>query len=157
MVSLRTDGRRPLSGAGQCPENTLLPLVDVWFGLRDNPEALPAFDSFDVTLLPPAIWARLFLCKLIGKPRRFFYELAGSEIERNNGFAVEKRFLTDIELRNKHVMAREYALTLRHGMPVYSEGPYLGKADYIKRVRRVITPYRVSNTEYAFVAGATFV
>jgi len=157
MISLRTDDRLLLTGVDQCPENALLPIVEVWLSLKNDPEDLPSFASFDVTLLPPALWSRLFLCKLIGQPRRFFYELAGSEIEWHNGFPVEKRFLTDIQLRNRHVMAREYALTLRHGLPIYSQGPYVGKADYVKQVRRIIAPYRISEREFAFVAGATFV
>ena len=157
MTTLRTQKRLALSAGDACPESILQPLVQTWFSLLEDPSDLPAFAKFDPTLLPPQMWERLFLCKLIGKPRRFFYELAGSEIEWHNGFPVSKRFLTDVQLRNRHVMAREFVISLHHGKPVFSEGPYVGKADYVKTVRRVITPYRISETEYAFVAAAVFI
>lgn len=154
--SLRTSRRLPLTVAAQNTDAALQPLVDLWFRLRQSAGELPDYRRFDPTSLPPRVWPYLFVVKLEGARRRFFYELIGGEIERHNGFPGQKRFLTDLPLKNRHVMAREFALTLRYRLPTLSEGPYLGVADYIETVHRVIAPFALGDREFAFVAMARF-
>ncbi len=100
----------------------------------------------------------MFLVKLIGKKRRFFYEVIGGEIEEHNGFPGRKRYLADLPLRNKRVMAREFAHCILSRMPVYSEGPYIGQADFVKGVSRLLVPYALGDDgrEFAIVGMVAF-
>jgi hypothetical protein len=131
------------------------PLLDLWFTNRGAGDpSIPDYAAFDVLDLPTWMLPCLFVCKLIGQPRRFFYELVGDAIEQHNGFSAQKRYLADIPLKNKQVMAREFAATVFNGCPIYSQGPYVGFQGYVKEVERLICPYRLTGNTYAFVGVA---
>ena len=155
-VSLRSVLRKPLDGPDACPLPIFQPLINTWFDLWDGSDDLPHFSAFDPTLLPGRLWKHLYLCKLEGTPRRFFYELSGAEVDRNNGFSGSKKFLFDMPLPSRHVVARELAIALRNRRPTFSKGPYLGRAEYVTGVDRVVTPYRLDGNEFAFLAGLQF-
>ena len=154
--SLRTRHRIDLDSSADLPIESFSPVVDVWFTLKANGPELPEFSSFDILMLPPSSWSKLLLVKTVGERRRFFYELIGQDIEKHNGFPGQKRFLFELPLKNKRVMAREFVHSLKVGMPVFSTGPYIGQADYVKTVSRIICPYRLGEDQYAFVGMASF-
>ncbi len=138
----------------ECPIPAFSPLVKLWYS---QPGAnLPDFANFDVLDIPPALWSHILLVKTVGSKRRFFYELVGDAIERHNGFAANKRYLADLPLKNKTLMAREFVRALHYRRPVFSTGAYIGQADYVRRVFRVIAPYALPGDRYAFVALAFF-
>jgi len=143
-----------LSVPVDCPVRTFQPLVDLWFSQSDG--GVPDFEKFDVLDVPPVLWAHLILVKTVGPRRRFFYELVGDAIERHNGFSANKRYLGDLPLKNKSLMAREFARTIQSGRPVFSTSAYIGRANYVRRVYRVIAPYELGADHYAFVALAFF-
>jgi len=153
---LATVGRLPVRRADQVTDPRFRPLVDLWFRLSNEAGGLPGYEAFDILDVPPAIWPSLFLVKLVGRPRRFFYELIGGEIERHNGFSGQNRLLRDLPLRNRRVMAREFANSLRFGGPVCSEGPYIGRARYVEMVQRVICPFRRGERDAVFVGAVRF-
>ncbi|MEQ8333759.1 hypothetical protein [Nisaea sp.] len=133
------------------------PLLEAWHRHQaDTEDVFPAYRHFDVLDIPPALISHLILCKLIGTPRRFFYELVGQAIETHNGFSASKRFLADVPLKNKKVMAREFGLTVLKRCPIYSRGPYIGKFEYVREIERLICPYRIEGDTFAFVALARF-
>ena len=102
------------------------------------------------------MWAHLILVKTVGPRRRLFYELVGDAIERHNGFSANKRYLDVLPLKNKSLMAREFARTIQSGRPVFSTSAYIGRVNYVRRVYRVIAPYKLGADQYAFVALAFF-
>ena len=133
-------------------------LAALWYSHRVTPDRLPTYDRFDPLDVPARYWKNLMLVKLIGDRRRFFYELIGGEIEDHNGFPGQKRYLADLPLRNKHVMAREFAICIREAQPVYSEGPYMGQANFVKGVSRLLAPYALDDEarEIAIVGMVAF-
>lgn len=139
------------------PEGTWRELFRVWVEAGGAIGTLPDYANFDILNLPARHWANVCLTKLIGSPRReFSVVMIGSAIEAHNGFYGNNRLMRDLPVKNRHVMRREFAWTLRHGGPVLSEGPYIGALDYVRSVRRLITPYRISAREYAFIFCAFF-
>lgn len=133
------------------------PLLEAWHRHQaDTADVFPAYRSFDVLDIPSTSISHLILCKLIGTPRRFFYELVGQAIETHNGFSASKRFLADLPLKNKKVMAREFGLTVLKRCPIYSRGAYIGKYEYVREIERLICPYRIEGDTFAFVALARF-
>lgn len=143
-----------LETPADCPIGEFQPRVDLWYSQSDG--GMPDFRDFDVLDIPPALWAHLILLKTVGPRRRFFYELVGDAIERHNGFAANKRFLDDLPLKNKSLMAREFARTIQCHRPVFSTSAYIGRVNYVRRVYRVIAPYQMGEDQYAFVALAFF-
>lgn len=143
-----------LMSPADCPIRTFQPLVDLWFSQSDG--GAPDFQKFDVLDVPPALWVHLILLKTVGPRRRFFYELVGDAIERHNGFSASKRYLCDLPLKNKSLMAREFTRAIKSGRPVFSTSAYIGRANYVRRVYRVIAPYELDAHQYAFVALAFF-
>ena len=143
-----------LTSPEQCPIPAFSPLVKLWFSQVRG--GVPDFANFDVLDIPPALWSHLILLKTVGPKRRFFYELVGDAIESHNGFPANKRYLADLPLKNKTLMAREFARTLRCGRPVFSTGAHIGQADYVRRVYRLIAPYALPDNRHAFVALAFF-
>lgn len=137
-----------------CPVPKFKPLVDLWFSQSDG--GMPDFEQFDVLDIPPSLWAHFILLKTVGPRRRFFYELVGDAIESHNGFPANKRYLRDLPLKNKTLMAREFVRTVQYGRPVFSAGGYIGQAQYVRRIFRVIAPYRLGEGRYAFVGLAFF-
>ena len=133
------------------------PLFSHWHRNKAaNGDAFPFYSTFDVTQMPRPLIGHLILCKLIGAPRRFFYEVVGQAIETHNGFPASKRFLADLPLKNKSVMAREFGLTVMRRCPIYSRGPYIGQYEYVKEIERLICPYRIKDETFAFVTLARF-
>jgi hypothetical protein len=153
---LDTTCRRPIRDVVSPARDGWDHVANIWYRLRADQDDLPRYDDFDIILVPPRLWAHTCVTCLEGSPRRYQVRMIGSAIEANNGFFGDRRPMSELPLRNRHVMAREFAWALRLGCPVYSEGPYIGAADYVKQVRRVITPYRLSAREYAFVFHAEF-
>lgn len=148
--------RRPIHSLDECPPGRWTSLLETWIGHGGQAGVLPDYSSFDILDMPGALWPNICLTKLCGTPRRFYVELIGSNIEAHNGFAGNKRFMSELPLKNRRVMAREFWYAAKFQTAVYSEGPYIGALDYIRKVRRLITPYRISKTEYAFVFFAEF-
>jgi hypothetical protein len=151
-----TEHRHLIDSPGDHPDGPWGPLVDTWFHLGGRIGAIPDYERFDILALPGSLWPSICLTKLIGTSRRFWVTMIGTDVEAHNGFFGNNRLMMDLPLRNRRVMSREFWWTLHHGGPVYSEGPYIGAVDYVRRVRRVITPYRLSEREYAFVFCAVF-
>ncbi|UUX51139.1 hypothetical protein NUH88_05475 [Nisaea acidiphila] len=157
MKYLDTVERRELPGTGGDIPEFFFPLLRHWQSSAAlSQDDFPAYACFDVLDMPPALISHLILCKLIGTPRRFFYEVVGQAIERHNGFPAAKRYLADLPLKNKRVMAREFGLTVLRRCPIYSRGPYIGEYDYVKEIERLICPYRIEAETFAFVALARF-
>lgn len=157
VASLDTTERRLLPSPEDEVDAFFQPLLDLWHGQHgETGETFPPYAAFDILELPPALVPHLILCELVGSPRRFFYELAGDAIEKHNGFSARKRFLSEVPLQNKRVMAREFGLTVFNACPAYSRGPYIGLFDYIREIERLICPYRIEGETFAFVAVARF-
>lgn len=152
-----TRARQCLTGPEDGPDGPWRDLQRLWFTLGGSIGSLPAYADFDILALPPRHWDHTCLTKLVGGTRRqFWVTMIGSAIEAHNGFFGNNRPMRELPLKNREVMRREFAWTLRHGGPVFSEGPYIGSVDYVRSVRRVITPYRISAREYAFLFHAHF-
>lgn len=155
-----TEIRHFLTQGQDGPPGPWQELADLWFssgGAGGMVGTMPDYRSFDILDLRPALWPHICLTKLIGNPRREFHvAMIGSAIEAHNGFFGNNRPMRELPLKNRNVMRREFCWTLRHGGPVFSEGPYIGAVDYIRRVRRLITPYSISEREFAFVFYAAF-
>ena len=131
-------------------------LVNEWMRIRPASGGMPHYDAFDILNIPGRLWPHVCVTSLERSPRRFFVRMIGTAIEANNGFYGNQRYMSTIPLKNRHVMEREFAWTVHLEAPVLSEGPYIGATDYVKSVRRVITPYKHSGNEYAFVFHADF-
>ncbi len=150
-----TQIRFPMDGSDSMPDGPWITLFDEW--TRARPEGgLPWYSDFEILNIPGEDWPHVCVTSLEGSPRRFFVRMIGTAIEANNGFYGNGRFTSEIPIKNRRVMAREFAWTVRLGCPVYTERPYIGATDYVKRVRRMITPYLLSEREYAFVFYASF-
>lgn len=156
FLGLNTQIRQPYDTSADCTDENFAPLVKLWFTLAEGRSGLPSFDRFDVTDLPGRCWPSLLLAKLIGTPRRFFYVLAGNEIASHYPDPIGKRFLKDLPIANRRVVAKEFAHALRFGRPVFSEGPFLGKSQFIETVRRVICPFDLGNDQFAFLCIVLF-
>lgn len=154
--SLRARKRSVIEDPAQLEDKQFRSIVDYWHSKPLNQNGLPDFKNFDIVELPGLIWSKLFLVKLFGSPRRFFYELVGGDIEEHNGFSAQKKFLTDLPLKNRHAMAIEFVHTLHAKKPVISVGPYIGAADYVKTVSRVICPFDMGNQAFAFLGIVRF-
>ncbi|MDF1792994.1 MAG: hypothetical protein P1U88_13840 [Thalassobaculaceae bacterium] len=155
--SYSTEERHLLTHPGDGPEGPWRDLARLWFDADGEIGELPDYDSFDILNLPPRHWPNVCLTKLIGAPKRAFQVvMIGSAIEAHNGFYGNNRPMRDLPLKNREVMRREFWWSIRHGGPVYSAGPYIGALDYVRRVRRLITPYRITAREYAFIFYAVF-
>lgn len=149
--------RQCLSGPEDGPAGPWRDLLRLWFTHGGAIGTLPDYADFDILALPGRHWEHICLTKLIGAPRREFRVIMiGSAIEAHNGFFGNHRPMRELPLKNREVMRREFAWTLRHGGPVFSEGPYIGAVDYVRSVQRLITPYRISPREYAFLFYAHF-
>ena len=153
--AIDTEIRSVVDRQDDYPDGPWRHLVDEWWRLKPE-SGLPDYSDFEILNVPGELWPNVCVTSLEGRPRKFFVRMIGSAIEANNGFFGNNRFMVDLPLKNRRVMAREFAWTVRLDRPVYSEGPYIGAADYVKRVRRLITPYRIAEGEYAFVFMATF-
>lgn len=152
-----TRERHLLTAPDDGPPGPWQDLARLWFEAGGTIGALPDYAGFDILNLAPRHWPNICLTKLIGAPRREFRVIMiGSAIEAHNGFFGNNRPMRDLPLKNRNVMRREFYWTVRHGGPVFSEGPYIGSLDYVQSVRRLITPYRISPREYAFVFHAVF-
>lgn len=152
-----TEYRYFLTAPDDGPDGPWRDLSALWFEAVGDSGIMPDYAGFDILKLAPGHWPNVCLTKLIGTPRRTFYVvMIGSAIEAHNGFFGNNRPMRELPLRNPGVMRREFCWAARHGGPVYSEGPYIGAVDYVSRVRRLITPYRISAREYAFVFYASF-
>ena len=149
--------RHPLRSPEDGPDGPWRDLARVWFEAGGTVGSIPDYAAFDILNVPGRLWSNICLTKLIGTERREFRVIMiGGAIEAHNGFFGNNRPMRDLPLRNGHVMRREFFWTVRHGGPVYSEGPYIGGVDYVRSVLRLITPYRISAREYAFVFYAHF-
>lgn len=151
-----TSYRHVIHRLDDCPEGPWEPLLKTWFANGGRSGSIPDYRTFDILDLPGNLWANTCLTKLIGNPRRFYVELIGTNIEAHNGFSGNKKFMSELPLKNRRVMAREFWFCIKTQTAVFSEGPYIGSVDYIRKVRRLITPYQISKTEYAFVFHAEF-
>ncbi|WP_420565525.1 hypothetical protein [Thalassobaculum sp.] len=152
-----TRTRRFLTSIDEAPEGAWQDLVRVWFDAGGVVGQLPDYARFDILNLPARHWCNTCLTKLVGEGmREFRVVMIGSAIEAHNGFFGNNRPMRELPLKNRGVMRREFAWSLRHGGPVLSEGPYIGAVDYVRSVRRLITPYRISDREYAFIFYAFF-
>jgi hypothetical protein len=152
-----TEFRHLLTHGGDGPEGPWRELAELWFASGGVIGAMPNYAAFDILNLSPSLWPNICLTKLIGSPKRMFHvSMIGSAIEAHNGFFGNNRPMRELPLKNREVMRREFYWTLRHGGPVFSMGPYIGAVDYVRRVRRLIAPYRISDREYAFVFYAVF-
>lgn len=157
MKYLDTIKRRILADPNTDVPDFFRPLLQRWRQHKTEAEdAFPHYGRFDVLDIPPRLFSHLILCKLIGTPRRFFYEVVGEAIESHNGFPAAKRFLADVPLKNKKVMAREFGLTVFKRSAIFSRGPYIGQYDYVKEIERLICPYRIEGETFAFVTLARF-
>ena len=157
MKSLDTVERHLLATDDARAPGFFAPLLAAWHRHKaETEDAFPAYRRFDVLDIPPALISHLILCKLIGTPRRFFYEVVGQAIETHNGFSASKRFLADLPLKNKKVMAREFGLTVLKQCPIYSRGPYIGEYEYVREIERLICPFRIEGDTFAFVTLARF-
>ncbi len=152
-----TNHRDFLSSVDDAPDGAWRDLARVWFEAGGTIGSLPDYADFDILRMPARHWANVCLTKLVGAGRREFrVVMIGSAIEAHNGFYGNNRPMRALPLKNPDVMRREFAWSLRHGGPVLSEGPYIGAVDYVRSVRRLITPYRISAREYAFIFYAYF-
>ncbi|MCR9070087.1 MAG: hypothetical protein NXI18_00045 [Alphaproteobacteria bacterium] len=152
-----TEYRHLLTHADDGPAGPWQELTALWFASGGEIGEMPSYSAFDILNLPPALWPHVCLTKLIGAPKRIFHVATiGSAIETHNGFFGNNRPMRELPLKNREVMRREFCWVVRHGGPVFSSGPYIGAVDYIRQVRRLITPYRISRREYAFVFYAEF-
>ncbi|WP_193187143.1 hypothetical protein [Nisaea sediminum] len=157
MKYLDTIERRLLADPNMGVPGFFEPLLRIWQQHKaETEDAFPSYSRFDVLDIPPRLISHLILCKLIGTPRRFFYEVVGEAIESHNGFPAAKRFLADVPLKNKKVMAREFGLTVLKRSAIFSRGPYIGQNDYVKEIERLICPYRIDGETFAFVTLARF-
>ena len=155
--SFATWKRHLLRSSDDGPDGPWRHLARVWFEAGGTVGSLPDYSAFDILNVPGRLWSNICLAKLVGAPRREFRVISiGSAIEAHNGFFGNNRLMRELPLRNGNVMRREFFWTVRHGGPVYSEGPYIGGVDYVRSVFRLITPYRISAREYAFVFYAHF-
>lgn len=154
--SYDTEVRHLVTGPDDGPDGPWRNLCHGWFDAGGEIGRVPNYSTFDILNLPPADWPHICLTKLIGHPRRFYVQMIGSAIEAHNGFFGNNRPMNELPLKNRWVMRREFWWTVHHGGPVYSEGPYIGAVDYVRRVRRLITPYRIDEREYAFIFYAAF-
>ena len=112
---------RAVVNQGHILDNQVWCLAALWYSHRVTPDRLPTYDRLIPWMFLRGIGKILMLVKLIGDRRRFFYELIGGEIEDHNGFPGRSA-TADLPLRNKHVMAREFAICIREAQPVYPRG-----------------------------------
>lgn len=143
-----------LTSPDVCPIPAFRPLVSLWFSQSRG--GVPDYREFDVLDIPPQLWSHLLLLKTVGPSRRFRYEVIGDAIERHNGFPGGKRFLADLPLRHRGLMAREFVRTLHYRRPILSTSQYIGRANYVRRIYRIIAPYALADGNFAFVGLAFF-
>lgn len=103
-----TEYRQLLSGPDDGPDGPWRDLAALWFASGGTVGQPPSYASFDILRLPPRHWPHICLTKLIGRPRRFFVSMIGSAIEEHNGFFGNKRPMSDLPLKNRWVMRREF-------------------------------------------------
>lgn len=153
---LQTITRRPIYDVSECTTEAERCLFKEWLRVRQENLRLPFYSDFDILNIDSKYIRKICVTSLEGRPRRFFIRIVGSEIEEQNGFYGNKKFLNDTPLKNKFAMMKEFSWALKLEAPVYSEGFYMGKYEYIKQVNRMIAPYILSDNEFVFVYTACF-
>ncbi len=137
-----------------CPIEALRPLADYWYDGYTG--SVPDYKTFDVLDLSPILWKHLFVVKTVNPGRRLFYDVLGDAIDKHNGFPGNKRFLADMPMNKKSIIAREICRAMKCERPVFSTSEYTGHRDYLRRIYRVIAPFKLAPDRAAWVGLAFF-